>query len=66
MNHFEEIHKFRTEFKNENHSGNVVSGSKRWLSLKDISWTGLFRKERYRYKPTLMLPNVCKGLQASS
>ena len=32
--------------KNENRSGNAVSGSNRWLNLKDISTMGLFQRER--------------------
>ena len=56
----EEIHKFRVDVKNENHSGNAVSGSNRWLNLKDISTMRLFQRERE------MLTDVCKGLLASS
>ena len=32
--------------KNENSSGNAVSGSNRWLSLKDTSTMGLFQRGR--------------------
>lgn len=42
MNHFKETHKFKIDLKNENHSGNIVSGESGWLSLKDTSWIQLF------------------------
>ena len=46
ISHWEEIHKFRVDVKNENSSGNAVSGSSTWLSLKDTPTVGLLQRGR--------------------
>lgn len=62
MIHFKELHKFSTDFENENQSGNTVSGEKQVLELdRHILDSAILEREVQIQTD----PEVAKHLQVS-